>query len=323
MLKKEKKVLILILKILIAIFVYTYIIYYLNKFKISDFIPQREFLNSKNLLILVVLFLMPVNWLIESYKWRLLVNRIEKINIKKAYYAVFSGVAFAIFTPNRIGELGGRVFVLKRRNRIKAVFATMAGSLSQLLITLLLGLIAWLIIIFQYKELVSGIENEYQNLIKIIGISTVILITLIFFNFKYFVRLFEKVKFLKKVSNSMGILSKYTTNELLKVILYSFTRYLIFMFQFYLLLIFFDVRISIFEAFLGISLTYFTASVIPSITLAEIGIRGFVSIFCIGIFAADSPGIILASVLLWIINLAVPAIIGSIFFFRTKIDANS
>ncbi len=317
MIKNKKKALSIILKILIAVLAYGYIIHRLNQYKISDFIPQRGFIDSKNLLLLFVVLLMPVNWLIESIKWRFLLKKIEKIILKKAFIGVLSGISFAIFTPNRIGELGGRVFVLNKRNRVKAVFASFAGSLSQFLITLLLGFIAWLILIFYYEELLSNIDNKYLNLVKIIGISSVLLVSAVFFNFNFFVKLLSKIKFLKKVSGSIKILKKYTVKELIKALLFSLSRYLIFLFQFYLLLIFFDVKISIFEAFLGISLTYFTVSIIPSITLAEIGIRGSASIFFIGLFSSDSPSILSASILLWLINLAVPAVIGSVLFFRT------
>ena len=47
---------------------------------------------------------MPVNWFAESYKWQLLVNPIENIGFKAAVFAVLSGLAVAMFTPNRSGD---------------------------------------------------------------------------------------------------------------------------------------------------------------------------------------------------------------------------
>ncbi|NPA45090.1 MAG: hypothetical protein GXO49_06120, partial [Chlorobi bacterium] len=66
-------------------------------------------------------------------------------------------------------------------------------------------------------------------------------------------------------------------------------------------------------------LTYFISSVIPTFTFAEIGIRGTAAIFFIGMFSSNIVGIISATALLWIINLAIPAIIGSVLFYRTKL----
>jgi len=65
---------------------------------------------------------------------------------------------------------------------------------------------------------------------------------------------------------------------------------------------------------------------IPTVTLVELGIRGSVSLYFIGLyfdrFAAVTEeinaGIISSSSTLWLINLAIPALLGTIFVFRLK-----
>ena len=59
----------------------------------------------------------------------------DSLNARKA---VFSGITVSTFTPNRIGEYGGRVFCLEKGDRIKAVFITILCSMSQLLTTVIL-----------------------------------------------------------------------------------------------------------------------------------------------------------------------------------------
>ena len=80
-----------------------------------------------------IFILMIVNWGIESLKWQFLIRKIEKISFLKSFEAILSGVSVSVFTPNRIGEWFGRVFILEKSNPWKGVFITMIGSFSQLL----------------------------------------------------------------------------------------------------------------------------------------------------------------------------------------------
>jgi hypothetical protein len=63
---------------------------------------------------------------------------------------------------------------------------------------------------------------------------------------------------------------------------------------------------------------YLAMAVIPTFALTEIGVRGSTAIFFIGLFSTNISGILSASIFLWIINLAVPAIIGSFLFSKSK-----
>ena len=58
--------------------------------------------------------MMFLNWFLESLKWRFLISKIEKISINRSIRAIFSGITISTFTPNRIGEYGGRVFCLEK-----------------------------------------------------------------------------------------------------------------------------------------------------------------------------------------------------------------
>ena len=104
-----------------------------------------------------------------------------------------------------------------------------------------------------------------------------------------------------------------------KVLFISFFRYLVFLTQFYLLLQVFGVNINIIPAFISIGLIFLTMSAIPTVTLAEIGIRGSVAIYFLGMFSDEIVGIVSTSIMLWIINLAIPALVGSLVFYKIKI----
>ncbi len=303
--KNFRKYIFLILKTAVAILSFAYIFNQLSQYKTTDFFRHLSYYEL--LILFIVLLLMFVNWSIESVKWKYLLAGIESIPFLKSIKAVFTGITFAIFTPNRIGELAGRVFVLEKQNRLKGVFATAAGSFSQMMITALFGVIAIL-----FSKLNENNPNSLI-LIKIIAASVLIFGLLIYFNLKVTIRLIVKINFLRRFNQSIEILSGYTRKKLLYILVLSGIRYIVFFLQFYLLLVVFNVEIGFADAFKGIALTYLFSSVIPSFAIAEIGIRGSAAIFFIGLYSSNITGIISAVALLWIINLAIPAVAGAVF----------
>ena len=67
-----------------------------------------------------------------------------------------------------------------------------------------------------------------------------------------------------------------------------------------------------------ISLTYFVMTAIPTIAITELGVRGSVAVYFIGLLTANVSNIFMASSMLWLINLAVPALIGVVFIFQLR-----
>ena len=68
--------------------------------------------------IALVFLLMLLNWLIETWKWKLAIRKVQQVSLLKAFKAVLSGVSFSTTTPNRVGEYAGRVLFLDDGNRI-------------------------------------------------------------------------------------------------------------------------------------------------------------------------------------------------------------
>jgi uncharacterized membrane protein YbhN (UPF0104 family) len=271
---------------------------------------------------------MLVNWGIESLKWQFLINKIEKVSYLKSFEAVLSGISVSVFTPNRVGEWFGRVFILEKANPWKGVFITIVGSFSQLITTLIIGAISLLFyipIFFNHAEFYSVYLYYGIILMVFVFIVTLLLIFLNVTALPGFVSHFLS-KRLIHFNEYFSVISEFSTFELFTVLLLSFLRYCVFALQFYLLLMMFSVDIPLLHGLMIISLVFFIMTAIPTVTLAELGIRGSVSLYFIGLyferFSALSDkiniGIISSSSSLWLINLAIPAIIGTLFVFRLK-----
>src|SRR5581483_10065876 len=75
-----------------------------------------------------VAVLMLVNWIAEACKWKYITRELQAMSTWQAIEAVFCGLTWAVFTPNRLGEYGGRVMFLPNRKRIHGIFAMAVGS---------------------------------------------------------------------------------------------------------------------------------------------------------------------------------------------------
>jgi len=317
---KSRKILKLIFKLVVIIASYSFIVYkILNYEELNTILLQiKSFDLLKILLLILTLVLMMINWNIEALKWRLLIKKLENISIIIAVKAVFTGITLAIFTPNRIGELGGRIILLSSKNRKSGIFATAVGSYSQVIITIFTGLISFCLFIIFFPEKFY-FQNIPNILILVFFLFLVSAVLFFYLNLSFFTRWLEKIPFINKYRDHFLFINKYRRRVLLKVLLYSMLRYVVFVTQYFILLKWAGVEITFIEGIVSIGMTYFFMLFIPIITIAEPGIRGSVALLVFGIFSGDVVGIVSASILLWIINLAIPAIIGSFVLYRTKI----
>lgn len=309
-----KKYLSIIIKIVIVFFSFYFIYHQLVENKSFEELDISVLIDTvkKNKVYLVgVILMMFLNWLVEALKWRYMISKIENISIMTAYRAVFTGITVSTFTPNRIGEYGGRVFCLEKGDRIKAVFITVLCSMSQLLVTILYGSISLFIL---FDEIL--IDKTFLSVSLLILLNLFLLFS--YFNISHIVNFLGKFKLIKSFKKYLEVLVMYNFKDLLIAFIYSNTRYFIFSLQFIILLHVFGINISFMDAILSVMLIFFFITITPTITIAEIGVRGSVAIFVLGLFSSNDIAILSSTTLLWLINLIIPAIIGSFFIFSLK-----
>ena len=276
---------------------------------------KTSFSSTKNVLLMVLaLILMPVNMAFETRKWQKSISPVEKVPFRKAFTAIFTGITAGMMFPNRTGDFLGRIFILEKGNRLKAAMLTFVGNIAQMLVTVSLGCIAW---IFFTQE-------KYYWWVLIISLIIIVLGYLLYFNIhilKHLQRLIPK-KWRPRAEKYMEIFSSYSKKDLVQILLLAVAKYFIYSFQFVLLIWAFDVPINYLEAMIPIMITYLLMTVIPYITITEIAVRGSVCVFVfetwltrLGISTSFTMMVFSASTMLWLYNLAIPAIIG-LFFIR-------
>lgn len=273
----------------------------------------------KWVLLLLVVVLLFVNWGIEAIKWKYVVKNIFSISFKRSLGAVFAGTSVSLFMPNRTGEFVGRIFALPAEKRVQGILASFVTGFSQFNITLIAGSTALCLLFYFYPENIFS-HHGFKNWIIVPSMATTILCIILYFRISWFSKLFSKFRFIKKYSEKIKVLESYLSTELLAVLLLSLIRYSVFLFQFYMVVLFFGIDISLLNGLIAASLTFYIATVIPTFSIAEIGVRGSVAVFIFGFFCPCSVEIVSASTLLWFINVGTPALIG--YFVIAKFKEN-
>jgi len=270
----------------------------------------------------IVLLLMLANWGLEARKWQLSIHELERVSFPKAFAAILSGVAIASFTPNRVGEYLGRMLYIEEGKRMRSVSLTIICSLAQFLTTMIAGMGG---IIYFKKYLETQIVSDKESLqtglnILLFGIGFIVACLAVFyFRLSSVVSLLEKFRW-QKILAQIKVLNDVKLTILFNILSLSFARYVVFILQYYLLFSLFGVSLTLGETFASISMMFLIMAIIPSFTfLTDLGIRWEAGIQIIQIFNPNTTGIFAVSLGIWLINLIIPALIGSLLILRIKL----
>lgn len=265
---------------------------------------------------------MMANWGIEALKWQLAVRTVQSVSWSRSFKAILAGTTLAFFTPNRMGEYLGRIFYLDEPHRIKAISLTIVGSMAQIIITFLFGSAGLLVVhsrLMQVYAVNPVMEIWFNAFFYCIGAGLLILLVL-YFRFSSLVRWLGKLPLAERFKASWETLACFSAGALLHLLLLSLIRYLVFIVQYYLLFRLVDVQLDPWEAFWSMSVVFLVMAVIPTIALfTELGVRWKTSISVLQLFSPNIVGILATSLLIWIINLVIPALLGSLLILNIRV----
>ena len=269
-----------------------------------------------------VIFLMFLNWGIEVRKWQLLVGHVQQFSFIRALKSVLSGCSITMLTPNRIGEYGGRVIFLNEANRIKGISLTIVGSISQLLITMIMGCLGLFFLRFfshNNSNALNVLPHFWGDVLIYFSVVCTLLLFLFYMRLGWLVRLMEKVPAFAKVVKHITVLDEFEAKQLVQIMLLSLLRYAVFVLQYVLLLQVMQVGIEVWLSFWLITVFYLVMAVAPTIGFLEMPIRAKASIELMQLYSTNIVGIQTAALGIWIINLVIPALIGSLLILGIKI----
>lgn len=262
--------------------------------------------------------LMFLNWGLESEKWRRMMKRIYPISFLTSLKATFSGTSFGIFTPNRVGSFIGNILYIPTPYKAEATVMVWLSSVSQFLATVTFGLFGILLVNLLHKDIYL---REYSNYLEFsfgaILLAFIVLGYLAYFNAKFFIKHFSKIKWVEKHLDKLEVIKTFSFKSLFSYWVISVVRYLVFVLQFYFVFRAFSINITPFDFFLYICLLYGIITFLPSM-FGKLGVREAVLLILFSSSEYSQIQIISASFALWFLNVIIPAFLGAIFILNVK-----
>ncbi len=263
--------------------------------------------------IIFVTLLMPLNWGIECYKWKLVTQQVEVISYKTAIKSVFTGITLGNIAPGRAMEFVAKIYFFKPENKPSVTILHFINGMFQMLITVCVGVSA-----IAYKFNTSNQSSILMYVIIFGGLALSVFFCLAIFNISFIQR---KLKFIKwfriKESTHPLVFSKKLIIQLLSL---SVFRYIVFTFQFYLIYTALSEQLPFFQIVGSIAGYFMLTSLIPMISVVEPAIRAAIALFVFNNIGDNSVSVILSSTLLWLINVIIPSLIGYAIILKEKIN---
>ncbi len=306
MVKSNLSVLGRVLKVAIVLFAAVMLFFALRKFFADEqaillFSTQAK---QHPLWLTFVVLLIPMNWFLETAKWKKLIAVSETISWKDAWSGVLAGLAIGSATPNRIGEFAGRVFQLKKTSLLEGMSFTFISSFMQVGVTVLAGVGA--ILFTDVGNLIHISKTREWLLILTVFALTIGAILFVITKYKRYFITVRSVDW-KLLFVVFGI---------------SALRYSVYATQFFIMLIICGVESPATTIFAAIAVNYLVVSVVPSVMITELFVRGTIASGVIGV-CGNPEAAALAAVIIWLVNVGFPALCGMFFirnltFFRKR-----
>lgn len=270
-----------------------------------------DFSESGFVFLIGALLLMPLNWMFEVLKWKLLSDRFQPQSFWLSFQQVLAGVSTSLMTPNRVGNFIGRAIMMDKQHKPLSIIATIHSNLAQFTASISFGLIGLMFISFDETYISTTTIQSSAAIILVVGLTFYFFPNLLLVN--PIAKLFsDDVKKGIKDAQAQSLLFKAA------ILLISLSRYLVFLSQFALLLFAFDVQMDFNDMIPAIAVVFLITTVIPSFLFGKLFVREASALFILSSFGVSTLVILATVFILWFINLAVPALIGAFILIRSK-----
>ena len=257
------------------------------------------------------LCLQPLNLFWEALKWKRMLSPVYPVSLSRALGGILTGLATGIFTPNRIGEYAGRVFWLAEAPVGPVIYSTFIGKFTQLNSTLFWGNLSWILYLFTQNP-VWGISFLVPAIL-VQGIAWLF----VFYpaQILWFVLSFVPKRVMPSwiipFAESVSTLNEqYRPLILWESLLLSCFRSITFTAQYIFLLWAFGAKIQFHTAFQAVSQVFMVRSFVPSIGMAELGVREVIALHIMQPFQLSAEIIVNATFGLFLINILIPSALG-------------
>jgi hypothetical protein len=255
-----------------------------------------------------------MNYFFEILKWNILSRQIEARSFRSSTIEVLRGLRMGLLTPFMMGDFLGRSIDFKRENRAEAMALNMFNSACQTYTAIVFGCLALLL----WGNLAT---DGLKKLLILPGIFLIVSTFLgLFFvlKIKFSWHFLTRVKFLKPYVEVSRMDLKLSNVLRIKVLMISFGRTLVYNLQFWFFYMSLGVDLPKAIVFIGVNLMLLVKTVGGGLNVyGDLTLREFISVHFFGIYHANGGLILIATFVVWFVNIFLPVIIG--LFVKPKI----
>ncbi|MGQ1890056.1 hypothetical protein ACT29H_06405 [Thermophagus sp. OGC60D27] len=255
------------------------------------------------LVLFFVFLLMVVNIGLEIRRWQLLVRPVASIAFWESMQQVIKGLQLGLITPVRSGDPIGKALFFDASMRRDVVLLSLVGSIIQTTVIFCFTLIAFAFAGAPGRRLLSLFRDHFwavDNYLVYLGV--LLLLSGGFISFRIL-----KNKY-GSIIGQLNLLNWFSVLQTIHIGVLTVIRYLVFSLQLLILLRFFEASTAT-TGFLSVFLFYGAITFFPSMGAGDLGIRSAVALLVFGETAVSGPGIILSTMIVWFINIALPALV--------------
>lgn len=304
---KSKKFTVLILKVLVICLAFYFIYTQIQSRSELQAVDFYEIIKTKFTVFSIIgtLLFTIVNYALEILKWKTLISYIQKISFYESLKQTCSGMTFAAFTPNGIGEYGAKILYFEKKNIPTILTLNFLANGIQMAWTCIFGLISLSLLFFRQTEL----NVASYLLLFLVGIP-------LLFGLAYQMKdvSFWGLSILKLISKIKDIpIQIHTKNAC-----YALLRFIVFCHQYYFLSAVLGIEITYYDFMLYLCLMYFIASFIPSFQFFDVAVKGSIGVYLFSLLGVDGSLFMLTASIMWALNYVLPSLIGSFYVFQYR-----
>lgn len=273
--------------------------------------PSRSWIDGPLWMLFLCLGLVPLNLSLEVIKWRWLCRFAQPLTWKQALLSFLAGLGLSFITPNRIGEYPGRLLYLKRKHTLRLISVSLLGILSQMISLFLLGALGLIYVNLRYPGL-------FPKISLLLCLGAMVFLGLVYLFHDAWQPRLSRIRWFRQGKVLSRLAVQIPWKDQAGILGLSLVKALVYTAQYLILLDWAGVFPFQGEGFFLGGLFFWTNAMIPGWFLLELGPRSQIGIFIFGLVSENTLGIVAATVGLWIINLALPALLGTLVILRMK-----
>ncbi|TXC78798.1 lysylphosphatidylglycerol synthase transmembrane domain-containing protein [Luteibaculum oceani] len=244
----------------------------------------------------VLLLLLPFNLGLEINK---VLNclKFAKVDLdsKAVQLGISRGLALRFGLPNKMGLAASVLWAAGRKQSVSLILPLALNNISQMFMTLLFGAVS---LVIYWKDISLG-NWKWNGLAFGMIIGALVLIWMAKRKWEIFNQ---------PINASLVILLGRD----------SLLRYAIFTFQFAFAAHYFCPELSLVDHLQIIPLVFLVSTIIPIGFAGNVGVREGVAVGVYAMLGFENEGLILASLIVWLVNLLLPAIMGFLIYLLNK-----